>query len=162
MLTNSFTFFRRLYAHPGSAHCPVALTLKYFQFLGGHQGSVVPQCSPANRNVPHASRVLSYTHASDDLQYTLRLVGVDPKGFTEHSMKRGDDLCNFDQNKIIWNGLFAGGATEAARCGATREEIQVAGHWASARTVEKYIEASQVRQRAFNRYFAPEEGPNES
>jgi len=47
-----------------------------------------------------------------------------------------------------------GGATEAARCGATREEIQVAGHWVNARTVEKYIEASQVRQRAFNRYFA--------
>ncbi len=112
----------------------MSLTRKYFEFLGGHTGSVIPQCSPGNRNVPHPTRVLSYTNASEDLQYLLRYVGVDPRGFSEHSMKRG-------------------GATEAARCGATREEIQVAGHWACARTVEKYIEDSQVRQRAFNQYF---------
>ncbi len=126
--------FRRLYAHPGSIHCPVLLTRYYFEFLGDHLGSVVPQCSPGHRNTPHPTRVLSYTNAAEDLQYLLGLVGVDGRGFSEHSMKRG-------------------GATEAARCGATREEIQVAGHWACARTVEKYIEDSHVRQRAFNQYF---------
>lgn len=122
------SLFRRLYAHPGSPHCPVRLTQLYFQFLGDHQGSVVPQCSPRNHNVPHPSRRLAFTNASEDLQYTLGMAGVESVGYSENSMKRG-------------------GATEAARCGASREEIQIAGHWACSRTVEKYIEASQL---AFN------------
>jgi hypothetical protein len=89
-------FFSRLYAQPGSRHCPVLLTIRYFEFLSGHVGSVIPQCSPGNPNTPHPSRVLSYTNATEDLHYMLRYVGVEPRGFTEHSMKRG-------------------GATEAAR-----------------------------------------------
>ncbi len=131
-----FALYRRLYAHPGSAHCPVMLTQKYFEFLGDHQGSVVPQCSPGNRNKPHPNRSLNYTSASEDLQYTFGMAGINARDYSEHSMKRG-------------------GATEAARCGASREEIQIAGHWACPRTVEKYIDASQIRQRAFNQYFLP-------
>lgn len=77
---------------------------------------------------------MSYSNASEDLKYVLQLVGVDPTGFSEHSMKRG-------------------GATEAAKRGASGEEIQHGGHWLSRRTAEKYIDASNARQKAFNRYL---------
>ena len=129
----NFYLFSRLYAHPGSANCPLQLTLKYFAFLG-HQGSVVPTCSPGDRNKPHGTKVLSYSNAGNDLHYVLRLVGVDPTGYSEHSMKRG-------------------GATEAARRGASREEIQRAGHWVCPRTADRYIDAAHQHQRAFNQYF---------
>ena len=76
-----------------------------------------------------------YTNACNDLRYVLGLVAVDPTGFSEHSMKRGR-------------------ATEAARCGATRDQIQQAGHWKCPRTVEKYIEASNLRQRNFAQFLA--------
>ena len=102
--------------------------------MGEHKGSVVPQCHPGDRDRPHATRVVPYSNASKDFHYVLELVGVNPAGYSEHSMKRG-------------------GATEAARCGATRDEIQFAGHWKSARTVERYIDASHVRQRNFNQYL---------
>jgi len=125
---------RRLYAQPGNPHCPVQLTMRYFTFLGDHRGSVIPQCSPGDRNKPHPEKVIHYSNASDDLQYVLRLVGVDPKGFSEHSMKRG-------------------GATEAAKNGATGEEIQHAGFWTCPRTAEKYVDASNRRQRDFNQYL---------
>jgi hypothetical protein len=72
------------------------LTIRYFEFLSGHEESVIIQCYPGNPNTPHPSRVLSYTNACEDLHYLLRYVDVEPRGFTEHSMKRG-------------------GATEAAR-----------------------------------------------
>jgi len=113
----------------------VQLTLRYFAFLDGHQGSVIPQCSPGDRNKPHPTKASSYTNCSEDLAYLLGLIGENAAGFSEHSFKRG-------------------GATEAARCGATREEIKIAGHWACLRTVEKYIEASHRDQRRFNQYFA--------
>jgi hypothetical protein len=128
-------FFRRLYAHPGSSHCPVQMTLKYFQFLGEHTGSVIPACKPGNRDAPHPTNAIGYSNASQDLQYVLGLSGINGKGFSEHSMKRG-------------------GATEAAKCGASREEIQQFGHWKSARTVDKYIEDSRLRQRIFVNYLA--------
>jgi hypothetical protein len=108
--------------------------MRYFTFLGEHRGPVVPQCHPGDRDRPHATRAVTYTNACKDLRYVLSLVGVDPAGYSEHSMKRG-------------------GATEAARYGATREEIQNAGHWKCARTVERYIDASHVRQRNFNQYL---------
>jgi hypothetical protein len=136
------------------------LTMKYFEFLAGFQGSVVPQCSPGNRNVPHPTRVQNYTSASEDLQYLLGYVGVDGRGFSEHSMKRGGatEAARYKTELVPLNfPLFrklTGSFNDFFRCGATREEIQVAGHWASAQTVEKYIEASQVRQRHFHQYFA--------
>jgi len=108
--------------------------MKYFDFLGGFEGSVVPQCHPQNANQPHLRRVINYSSAIEDLRYVLQLVGEDPKGFSEHSMKRG-------------------GATEAAKRGATVGEIQAVGHWTNSQTVEKYIEDSQVMAREFNRYF---------
>jgi hypothetical protein len=58
---------------------------------------------------------MSYTNAKEDLHHVLNLVGVDPAGFAEHSMKRG-------------------GATEAAKHGATADDIQIAGDWSHRRT----------------------------
>ena len=125
-------YFRRLYAQPGSPHCPVNLTLVYFARLGStYSGSVVPQCQPQNRMLPHSTRVVNYTSAIEDLRFVLRSAGINPSGFSEHSMRRG-------------------GATEAARCGASTEEIQFAGDWSCPQTAEKYIEASQ---RDFNQYL---------
>jgi len=109
------------------------MTTEYFEFLNGHRGFVVPTCHPGDRNKP-GDKPLSYSNATEDLRYVLRLVGVDPTGYSEHSMKRG-------------------GATEAARRGASSEEIQHAGHWVNPRTVERYIEASNQRQRAFNQFL---------
>jgi hypothetical protein len=80
------------------------------------------------------SQVITYTSAIEDLRYCLRLINVDPRGYSEHSMKRG-------------------GATEAAKRGATVGEIQHAGHWTSTKTAEKYIDESQRRIKDFNKYF---------
>jgi hypothetical protein len=46
-----------------------------------------------------------------------------------------------------------GGATEAAKRGATVNEIQVAGHWTSAKTAEKYIEEAVCPAKSFNKFF---------
>ena len=130
-----FHIFRRLHSQPGSPYCPVNLTLRYFSRLGdGYSGSVVPQCQAGNRQLPHASRVINYTSAIEDLRFVLHQVGIDPTGYSEHSMRRG-------------------GATEAARGGASTGEIQFAGDWSCPRTAEKYIEASHRRQHDFNQYL---------
>ena len=110
------------------------ITLKYFSFLGGFNGSVVPQCQANQPNLPHVNRTLSYTNAVEDLRHVLRLVGVDPKGYSEHSMKRG-------------------GATEAAKKGATVGEIQLAGYWTNSSTAEKYVDDSYIHTKNFSRYF---------
>lgn len=127
--------FRRLYSQPGSPHCPVKLTLAYFAFLGQeYDGSVVPQCQAGDRMKPHSTRVINYTSAVEDLRLVLQRIGVDPEGYSEHSMRRG-------------------GATEAAKQGATTGEIQFAGDWSCPRTAEKYVEASHRRLRSFNQYL---------
>jgi hypothetical protein len=108
--------------------------LEYFGFLGTFRGSVVPQCQANRANSPHESRTLGYTNAIEDLRYVLRLIDVDPRGFSEHSMKRG-------------------GATEAAKRGATVGEIQEAGHWTNLQTAEKYVDDSQCRAKNFHQYF---------
>ncbi len=127
-------YYRRLYAQPGSLHCPVNLTLRYFALLGGHTGSVVPQCQPQDRMKPHPTRVINYTSAIEDFRSVLLSCGVNPAGYSEHSMRRG-------------------GATEAARQGASTGEIQFAGDWSCSSTAEKYIDASYRRQRDFNQYL---------
>ncbi len=111
------------------------MTLQYFSRLGNsHHGSVVPQCMPNDRMLPHPSRVINYTSAVEDLRHLLHQVGIDPTGYSEHSMRRG-------------------GATEAAQQGARIEEIQFAGDWSRPGTAEKYVEASYRRQRDFNQYL---------
>lgn len=98
-------------------------------------GSVVPQCQAGDRQKPNLTCVINYTSAVEDLRYVIRGAGLDPSGFSEHSMHRG-------------------GATEAAPKGATISEIQFAGDWTNSRTAEKYVEASQQRQCLFNQYLA--------
>lgn len=111
------------------------MTLRYFALLGSdYHGSVVPQCQPSNRMRPHPSRSLTYTNAVEDFRHVLRKLGISPQGYSEHSMRRG-------------------GATEAAKNGASTDEIQIAGDWASLRTAEKYVDASHKRSAKFNRYL---------
>lgn len=127
-------FCRCVYATEDPDLCPVRLTQRYFSFLGDWTGSVVPSCSAQNANQPHPTRVMSYTNAKEDLQYVLQLIGVDPRGFSEHSMRRG-------------------GATEAARMGATASEIQNAGNWSNLQTASRYVDHAQVRNQGLQRFL---------
>ncbi len=77
---------------------------------------------------------MSYTNAKEDLHFVLNLVGIDPKGFAEHSMKRG-------------------GATEAAKQGASAEDIQVAGDWSHRRTAALYIDHPTSQNQRLRRYL---------
>ncbi len=77
---------------------------------------------------------MTYTNATEDLKFILALVGEDPTGYGEHSMKRG-------------------GATEAARKGATAEDIQIAGDWSSVKTSALYVEVPQSRNQILKKFF---------
>jgi hypothetical protein len=77
---------------------------------------------------------MSFTNAKEDLQYALRLIDVDPTGFSEHSSKRGE-------------------ATEAARRGAQPDTIQVAGNWASIRIANQYVDHSRHRNQLLREYL---------
>ena len=127
-------YFRCLYRTTDPYSCPVQLTKKYFEFLGDWTGSVVPLSDSKNRNIPHATRTMSYTNASEDLKHVLNLINVDPTGYGEHSMKRG-------------------GATEAARRGATSSEICVAGDWSNQKTAQKYIEPTGSHNQVLKKYL---------
>jgi hypothetical protein len=66
------------------------MTRLYFRILGdGYSGSVVPLCSPGDRNRPNPDRLMYPSLADADLRYTLELVGIDPTGFTETSVLLG-------------------------------------------------------------------------
>lgn len=126
---------RCLYPTQDPVCCPVVLTQKYFEFLGTDWlGSVVPTCEPGHRDRPHSRRVMTYTNAQEDLRYVLTLVGEDPSGYSEHSMRRG-------------------GATEAARRGAAPDEIQTAGNWASVQTANRYVDHPQMRNQVLQKYL---------
>jgi hypothetical protein len=113
----------------------VKLTQKYFQYLGENwNGSVIPQCQPGDKTKPHASKIMSYTNAKEDLHHVLELVGIDPKGYAEHSMKRG-------------------GATEAAKNGATADDIQIAGDWAQRRTAALYIDQPTSKNQILRQFL---------
>jgi hypothetical protein len=114
--------------------CPVRLTDRYFAFLGTWQGSVVPLSNQKDRRLPHESRVMSYTNASEDMKHVLALINVDASGFAEHSMKRG-------------------GATEAARRGATASEICIAGDWSNQKIAEKYIDQPNCHNQILKKFL---------
>jgi len=72
----------------------VRLTTEYFSRLGEeyfqqkgeeYTGLCVSLCDPKDPAVP-SGRALTYSNAVQDLHFVLRKVGVDPTGFTEHSM----------------------------------------------------------------------------
>lgn len=94
----------------------------------------MPLCDPKNHDEPHPTKTISYTNASEDLRHVLTLIGVDPTGFGEHSMKRG-------------------GATEAARLGATADEICIAGDWSSATTASKYIDQPSSHNQILQKFL---------
>ena len=78
---------------------------------------------------------MSYTVACGDLKHILTMVGEDPTGFSQHSMKRG-------------------GATEAAHNGANEVEIAKAGDWSQLKTARKYIEKTSANNRILQRYLS--------
>lgn len=124
-----------MYPTQEETNCPVNLTERYFQFLGTDwTGSVVPLSQPGHPDKPHATKVMSYTNAIEDLQHVLQLIGLDPNGYSEHSMKRG-------------------GATEAARRGASAADIQLAGNWSDARVAGQYVDHPAVRNQALQRFL---------
>lgn len=94
---------------------------RYLSFLGSHQGSLQPNCAPENSKRPHASKVINYTLALQDLKMIIERAGHDGTRFTEHSNKRG-------------------GATHAANIGVTDEEIRQIGNWQSIKTARLYID----------------------
>jgi len=121
---------RYLFPNPMAKYCPVRLTLDYFGKLGADfLGTVIPLCSPSDRNVP-TGVPQGYNSCLQDLRYVLQKVGLDHKLYTEHSMRRG-------------------GATEAALNGATVPEITKAGCWNDSKTAEKYIGDQTPYQRKF-------------
>ncbi len=96
---------------------------------------MVPACHPGNRNLPHPTRVASYTNAQEDFRYILECIGENPDGFSQHSMKRG-------------------GASEAARNGASATDIQTAGNWASLRTARRYIDYVQPKNSGLRKFLS--------
>jgi len=118
-----------LFPEADEAHCVVKLTADYFQFLGeDYSGTVIPKCSPRNRFKP-VDVPINYTSASEDFRDLLVKIGEPTEGYTEHSMRRG-------------------GATAAAKRGASLEAIRVAGHWTSVRVAALYVDnqAGDARQ----------------
>ena len=67
----------------------------------------MPSCT---NDVPNGSVSLLYNSALRDLRSALRLIGVDPQGYGEHSGRRG-------------------GTTAAADKGATLDELMIQGRW---------------------------------
>jgi len=99
----------------------VKLTTDYFAFLGdNYVGSVIPKCSPRSRFLP-SEHPINYTIASEDFKDLLLKIGEPSAGYSEHSMRRG-------------------GATAAAKSGASLEAIRVAGHWTSVRVAAMYVD----------------------
>lgn len=100
------------------------LYVRYITFLGDHQGSLQPNCSPGNSNVPHPSRSIGYT-----LKMAIDAAGHDGSKYTEHSNKRG-------------------GATHAANSGLSSDVIKDIGNWKSLKTAKLYIdESTPLRQK---------------
>jgi len=125
---------RFLLEHLNPLRCPVRLTRRYFSFLGElYQGPAIPLCQPSSRFHPNPDAPQQYSSALQDLHHVLRLIKVDPTGYTEHSMRHG-------------------GATEAARGGATTEDIRVAGDWGRVQTTEKYIADKLPKAKKFNHF----------
>lgn len=69
------------------------MTLRYFGFLGpSYQGSVVPKGQPGNGNLPHPQCPVKYASALQDLHFVLGKIGLDYRGFTERSIRKGGQL----------------------------------------------------------------------
>ena len=116
----------------GSPWCPVALTRRYLSLLPYNSGSLMPF---SKNDIPDPSRPLNYNSALRDLRSVLRLIGVDPSGYGEHSGRRG-------------------GTTAAAAKGASLDELMIQGRWRSESMPRLYTDNAIKCKRKFAKRLA--------
>ena len=114
---------------PTSPFCSVVLTRKYLSVLNYASGFIMPS---TKNSVPDSSSPLPYNTALRDLRQVLTQIGIDPKGFGEHSGHRG-------------------GTTAAAAQGATLDELMIKGRWRSESMPRLYTDNAKKLKRKFAR-----------
>ena len=119
-------------SQPSSLHCPVAFTHRYLSLLPYDTGFVMPSLK---NSVPDPLSPLKYNTALRDLQSVLRMIGIDPQGYGEHSGRRG-------------------GTTAAANNGATLDELMIQGRWRSESMPRLYTDNAVKCKRKFARRLA--------
>ena len=119
-------------SQPNSRYCPVALTRKYLSLLPYDSGFVMPSIKFSS---PDPSSPLKYNTALRDLRSLLCLIGIDPRGYGEHSGRRG-------------------GTTAAANKGATLDELMIQGRWKSESMPRLYTDNALKCKRNFARRLA--------
>ena len=119
-------------AQPGSPSCPVAFTRRYLSFLPYDSGYIMPSLKKSS---PDPSSPLKYNTALRDLRSALRLIGIDPAGYGEHSGRRG-------------------GTTAAAAKGASVDELMLQGRWRSESMPRLYTDNALKCRRKFARRLA--------
>ena len=85
-----------------------------------------------NNSIPDPTSPLNYNTALRDLRSVLRLIGIDPQGYGEHSGRRG-------------------GTTAAASKGATLDELMIQGRWRSESMPRLYTDNALKCKRKFAR-----------
>ena len=119
-------------SQPGSPECPVAFTRKYLSMLPYTSGFVMPS---VEKSKILSSKKLNYNTALKNLREVLRLIGIDPNGYGEHSGRRG-------------------GTTAAAAKGATLTELMMQGRWRSESMPRLYTDNAVKSKRKFARRLA--------
>ena len=109
-------------ASPGSPYCPVALTRRYLAFFKSKEGWLQPRRSSSSLG-PAEKHRLSYATSLADLRRLIKLTGRDPKGFSEHSGRRG-------------------GASLAHSEGLSWLDIKRMGRWSSDTAPQKYVDVA--------------------
>ena len=117
---------------PGSSGCPVIFTHRYLSVLPYDSGFIIPSLKKSS---PDPTSPLKYNTALRDLRSALRLIGVDPTGYGEHSGRRG-------------------GTTAAAAKGATVDELMIQGRWRSESMPRLYTDNAIKCKRKFARRLA--------
>ena len=115
-----------------SRFCPVALTRKYMSLLPYDSGFIMPSLKSS---APDPSSPLKYNTALRDLRSVLCMIGIDPRGYGEHSGRRG-------------------GTTAAANKGATLDELMIQGRWKSESMPRLYTDNALKCKRKFARRLA--------
>ena len=91
---------------------------------------------PSIKNkTPDPTSPLNYNTALRDLRSVLRLIGIDPQGYGEHSGRRG-------------------GTTAAASKGAILDELMIQGRWRSESMPRLYTDNALKCKRKFARRLA--------
>ena len=119
-------------SQPNSLECPVSFTQKYFSMLPFTSVFIMPSLK---LSLPDPTTPLKYNIALRDLRTVLRLIGLDPTGYGEHSGRRG-------------------GTTAAANKGATLNELMIQGRWRSESMPRLYTDNAVKCKRKFARRLA--------